>query len=521
MSIAHKKAVGIASILVSFLIPFALLNSNFPFLGIAIVGIVLSALGLFFKAQPIRDDYIWAGSAILLSFLFVIRTNPLLLFFTSIGLLYSLSFLYSNITDKYRSYFAPIVPHLMLILPWVQKDTYSCYRDLMPSKLWYVNNKNKEAVKSIPKENKIGEQTASDQVLIRSAKTLFTLGVSFVLIITLIAILGSANPIFKSIGGNLLELIGSIGQLLASISIFDPLARFVGSVLWRSPLIIFLLFYVPKVLSSVSKPVKTLIEGDIPSEKLIKYSIPKILASLVLLVFIATQLQLYTASYEGLVELGLTASERVNEVFGQLIWAMLLVLGLLYFDVARFRFGKIVSYILVTLVLIITGFALYSNIYYIQGFGLSPARLYGLAAVFWLVVMSAIILFKNRANASHQLVLKLGIMTTVAAVALVGVINFDAQIYNYNKATFSTRNSYDAIPVLSADSGNLGDVIELSRSYKKDHDNLTNTNQQNYTIVNNLSLHEGYQDNLKQKYCNKVVFWSFNFNELRATWGKC
>jgi hypothetical protein len=250
------------------------------------------------------------------------------------------------------------------------------------------------------------------------------------------------------------------------------------------------------------------------------------LVLLLLIAFIISQIQLYTASIDTLIALGVTARERVNEVFAQLAFAIAIVFSLLFLDVTKTRITKIISYCLITVSLVIAGFALQNDVFYISQFGLSSKRIWGLAVIAWLTIISLLLTIKNFKNLDHEQVLKFSTLTTFILVTIIGLINFDAQIYRFNEPTMIANKTYNLTPINSSDSRHLQRIVSI-------YEEELGVNEENYTPpdyksefeirdkYNRYQTQRNYSNYLKQKYCTSAPMIGFNFSEYREAQKLC
>jgi hypothetical protein len=505
----------LVSIGLALLIPLLTINTAFPYFGIAVYFLILTIVGVIYKPNSI-ENLTLAGVSTVLALFFVIRTNPLLLFFSFVGLIYSTSLLHSNLKDKYRPYLLPVLPIINLVIPFLLKGGYESYKQLLTA--WRSEQPNVQ--KQDNKKEPFNPQRFGINLLKNTTGGL----IGLCMLVVLGSLFALINPFFLELFLNSFSWIGDI--LTVVFELFSPLFFF------RLLISLPLLFVIPKYILMLESEESELVSFDILNHQVINYVIPKVMVAVLTGVFIISQFQLYTASVSGLEELGITAADRVNEVFGQLSWAVLIILGLLFFDVARSRFAKIASYVLLSGVVVLSGFALYSNLYYIEGFGLSISRLYGLAIIVWLSVLTAILTIKNISNVPHTKILKYASLTSLSIVTLIGVVNFDAQIYSYNQSTFDDNYSFDAIPAESFDSNRTLEVLALENEYlesnedpdyslsKPSEDDRVYRAQYN-KIENNQRIRERKLKQVSEKYCDRIPLLSFNVQEYRIVREVC
>lgn len=216
-------------------------------------------------------------------------------------------------------------------------------------------------------------------------------------------------------------------------------------------------------------------EGDLPTPRLSLGATPVLVplaaTTLLFTVFVATQAgSLFggEAYVEG--KTGLTYAEYARGGFFQLVFASLLVLPMVYavpFVAGAIPGGEGRSVrAVLTVLLALTGLVLASALWrmslYVDAYGLTEDRLYGLAMMLWIGAM-LVIFAVTVVRGQYQGVALRSVIAAVAALAALNLANPKAVIARYNvshrgpQADFEhlARLGGDAVPVLVAAMDNL------------------------------------------------------------------
>jgi len=274
----------------------------------------------------------------------------------------------------------------------------------------------------------------------------------------IIPLLASSNPIFKS-------LINSIVNALnLQLPAIDNAAA-----LWlvRAIVFLFLSLTIPRLATFINLKEDLRFKINFPSLNLF---LPKLATTAVLLIFFATQIQLYFSSAASLAELGYTHSQYAREVFAQLTAVAAIIFLLLYNDSSRKKLNKIFTYVLSVSAIFLV-FMAYKSVYeYVDNWGLTYKRLYGFTVATWIFGVFIIYLNDYFTNKLPGLIKKLLIFSGVILI-LVNLANFDALIYHFKKSTTGEGIDYEYLSRLSAD----------SLSYKEQLDTLISQYENNPT----------------------------------------
>lgn len=428
------KVISFILIAFSVLIPFLVVDSYFAFTGWALTFISISTLFILFRSKLTFRTLVLFIITLGLSICLFLRANPLLTLFNFTGLLYCISLLAypGQKTGKYNLFNLFILPIYTLINILNTKSNYKL--------LSYL----KFGALKQPKEDK------KEKVKIEWEKIFLGFVLTFVVLVIIIPLLASSNPIFNryiSNLGNILnfEWLGqSINWLFGNI--------FNATVFWRLVWIVFMWHFLPKSITYIQKtdflPHKELKERTAHD---IVWFIPKITVIAVLGLFLVSQIQLYMTSGLAIFDIGYTYSSYVNEVFGQMSLVAFVVFNLIFFD--KFYKGRS---LIISLILILQGcFLIYvglkSDLDYISAAGLTFKRLYGLAVIAWIGCIYLTFVYKIFQSKTHNWYLRLVSGFTLSLILIVNIANFDHLIYNVNQTRETKRVAYEYFSELSSD----------------------------------------------------------------------
>ena len=152
------------------------------------------------------------------------------------------------------------------------------------------------------------ERTKTKLTNVNIDKHLPALLISIIVMLTIIPLLASANPIFNSLVEKVFDF-EFFNKLITENLALNLLRLFVFAAL---------LFLLPRALAITKRKVILKVSEFEQSIFQVVYTIPKVVVIVILSVFFVTQLQLYTSTEDTLIALGYTNSEYAREVFGQL-----------------------------------------------------------------------------------------------------------------------------------------------------------------------------------------------------------
>jgi hypothetical protein len=440
----------LAALTISFL---TIGTEHFPFFGVSISAIILATLFFINIPKKTPTSYLWLCISILLASMITLRSNMIYLIIIHLALFYSLSFLLSPIKDRFRSFLIPVLPFFNMVMlmtsPMPEVDWRTKQEKGAPSFLQKITQQ-AEGVKNLP------------SILLGSVVALVVLGVT-------LPVLADANPIFRDLLNN---LFGNFFEWLFDTliywleRIFDPITWLRGG----ATVVLFAMFL--KVPSMQQKYDDLEIARDVPQiDRFVSFWIPKVAIGLALTLFIGTQLRLYTADPDVLRELNLTLSDKTTEIFWQLIWVILVVGSVLYYETVhklKILGMSLTSWLILCLVGL-SAFAFYSDVTYIQGYGLTHIRLWALYGIFLSVVFIAALIYRLAIHRKDIEILQ-GVMA-VAALGLfvIGVINFDQLIFAYNRHFYNGGYGDEAVGVYSSD---LREIDQIFENYGENPDDV-------------------------------------------------
>lgn len=433
-------------------------DSDSPSLGFALAAIGLATLIYKYQKNRTKHDHLAYGFLLLFSMFLGIRSGGFENFVTFMGIAFLGSLLINRPWGNETLDELIFAPFKALLRSWQQKPD---------SKLSLVDHAG-SAQPDIKKDGIIGIILA---VLIAAVT---------------MPLLASANPIFS----------GYLDQLRKLMPDFEFRTDiYIGRLL----ITVFLIFFIPKFLTlSKNFSQKKLTEGQL------KFNLipAKLVLAVILGVFMVSQIQLYTASDQIYQELGITHSERTREVFGQLSVVALIVLSLLYFESKKSKLNSRLNLILGAESMLLLIFALQSDLAYINQFGFTQARLYGL---FFLGLVAALftslIYLKNTGWAASRF-LNSAIWIVSGTVLLLNIINVDYFVFHFNPAKVTGKQiDIDYMTRLSPDSLAYDDLYNF------------------YTlpeVTRNSEQFLGYKiDRLKEKFSD-LDWRAFSFYEWLA-----
>lgn len=411
---------------------------NFPYLGLALTSGIFSLLVFSFKTKKAFFDWLILILSICLSVFFVLRSNPFLIFLNFISVVYLNAINVLLHSGGYKLTFIKIAmaPLFAFIGSMATKNVFPLnIRSLLPQR-----SKKQES-----RKNSFWDDGA------RVVKLFVSLGITFFLLIIILPLLSSANPFFKDLVENFLN-VKNIFDFLFDI---ETIPLLLLRLFFFVPLIIvlpFVLSYVHRKEESGPQKTKTIFS---------KYLlIPKMVISIVLILFFITQIQLYRASDSDLAELGYTDKQQINEVFVQLSVVSFLVFLLIYGD-KRYRFWpRITTYGLMLEVLFLNFVAFKSDYDYIQNW-ITHKRLYGFVVTGWILGALILLFWKYTFKKSINKFARVMIVYTVFVLLVVNCLNFDYLIYHENELKDLDNLQEKSLTKLSSDSYSYHEYLDI------------------------------------------------------------
>lgn len=343
--------------------------------------------------------------------------------------------------------------------------------------------------------------------------------ITFIILFIMVPLLSEVNLIFEN-------LVRSVMQMLYIENIFSWIfnTNYFLAIL-RAVIFGLLVFLLPRFVTVINAP---------PSKKEVFSSFPSLFKALtipkfavigVLLTFFVTQIQLYFATDERLIELGYTNSMQTREVFAQLAVVALIVFILIYNDKLETYKSKLTTYILIVQGFFLTAMAFFSDYSYIASWGFTHKRLYGLAFVVWIVGLFGLFTYKYVRRTSTALFVKLAVILTGVIITSINIINFDELIVNANKVTTPEGIDYSYMAHYTYDSNSYEDLAFQIRDTVKENINSLNNEANNNVQWDTLNNYENSarmisfrSQNMVEKYFSEddQFDWRhFNLSEYR------
>jgi Domain of unknown function (DUF4173) len=442
------------TLFISFLLPFWFVSSFYsPLAGIS-ASFVVIILWIFFNTKDkIFDSYFWMIINILLSLSFIFRSDVVLLTFNFLFLLYGLCFqIYNKKPDfKYTIWNIPLMPIFVLAEIFVGKSDYKLELGKVFSKI--------KTTSSEKKVEEIDDSKKPDKV----ADIVIGLVITFFVLAIILPLMASSNPIFADYLGNFFNLsfLRDIFSAVMFVRIFNGLILFL--------LLIRIINGLQKKTDESSiKPIKT----GLFSNTLI--NVPKIATILVLALFFVAQIQLYLASGspEALENLEIGYGQLNKDVFLQLTVVNIIVFVLVFLDYNKQKFNKINNWILLVQSLFLTMVASNSLFDYINNYGLTFIRLYGLTLLVLIIGVMVFLAVRNYFDLSENWFSRQLVAFVFIVLIGVNVANFPYLIFSLN----SPKTTEDYISIYreasdSYDSYNLDKIWSKYQEIKAEKEN--------------------------------------------------
>ncbi len=443
--------VDILFLILSALFSYALVGFKFfPSFSISLILATLAILVIAFKKPKTKYDYVWCGMSVAFAAFLTIRANEFLMFLNLWASFFSLS---------------------VLSIP---KESFKSFVNLAFSPFVV-------AIKTLKAKNKYSLSHLFNRKFDNQVFNFYSIGASVLLALIIIPLLASANPIFSHL---ITETFGKFFKENIIIHFF------------RIVLFAIFAFFIPKFISSLdesNEAIKTENKEDEISQKLL---LPKIVAIVILAVFFVTQIELYRASTEALISIGVTNSQRAREVFGQLIVVSAIIGALVYLDKNKTKKHWLTTAILLIEGVFLTFIAFKSVNDYVLAWGLTQKRLWGYTGIIHMLGVYGLFTFTHIKRLTHQTVVKEIAVWSGIILVCVNLANFDYLIYNYAKPTTSSGIDYEYMVFnLSKDGHYYRDILEKV-----------------YVNKGSLGFVLGQIERLRDKYKN-IDWRSFNLGE--------
>lgn len=470
MNLTSKSKTFAFIALLSFLISFFIVtNGFFPYAGISVSLTLFTLLAFFLKKEKHAKTKIFFIFTLLFSNLIMIRSEWFITFLNFIATLFFGSLMISAKPGEELG----AIDHLTGIPTLLLKSVFT-------KSEYFLEQKN-----------------VSNKKLHNYLNTIFGILVTLILAIIIIPLLSSTNPFFQLGVNKFLEYFNILAFIrsLTDEIVFTWTVRLFFTVLFT--------FLLTKILSFMAQKqtIKLPINFDL---KHFSLDIPKIFLAGILIIFFITQLQFYFATSETLQKLGLTNSTHAREVFAQLSVVSGILVLLLYNSYASKK--KWLDILLMGEGVFLTLMAYISAIEYINNWGFTYKRLYGLTVATWVLGVLTIYFINWQKNLHLQAFVHKTVIFSGVLLLTVNLLNFDYLIYHVRKASTGGGIDHAYMTTLSPDSMSYKDQLEIAKKVMEDPES---PNFENY---NPLRLYS-YVEWLKNKYTQKFDLRNFNLME--------
>ena len=405
--------------LLSLIFSYLIITLNyFPHLGFTLSLVLFSLLSYKFKKDKGKETKLYLTFTLLFSLLLSVRSEGAITFLNLVAALFFGSLILVSYDKDKKAVLDYIYAQLLFIIKSVfaRNDYYLEF-----------------------KEKKTSFNT------VKATEIVFGILITIFLLVIILPLLSSTNPFF-------LRLIENVWNFLSLENLFKNIV--LESVfIWSLRLVFFLIFIfiIPKIITLINKSNNYTLPSFFKIDAL-PLHIPKLVLAIILFVFFITQLQFYFASDEILKSMGISYSQHTREVFGQLSLVAGIVLVLIYNDKGKSTLGTILTYILGVQGIFLTLMAYKSVFEYINAWGLSYKRLYGLTFATWVTGIFFHFFRNYRQNKGVAMFVKKTIIFSGVILFLVNVLNFDYLIYHFQKAKTGQGVDYTFLSTLSPDS---------------------------------------------------------------------
>lgn len=447
---------------------------HFPYLGIGVSFIILSALVFAFKKE--RTSYTRAlyFLTLLFSFFIFYRVNSFLVLLNLTAVIYFGSTLV--LSDKELTSFFDLLlsPFIVFFRALRIKSTYKL--DLTS----YIEQERFNTKKFY-------------NVVLSIFLTIFIL-------LIIVPLLSYSNLFFSRLVTNFLNTL----NLRRLVEILFKENFLIYAV--RSLLFLVLALFIPRLMTYVNTRLKesSAIQIPLPINDLL---IPKIVVGIVLVVFFITQAQLYFATEDILKVLGYSHSQYAREVFAHLSIVTLIIFGLIYTDRGKSSFSKVATYLLIIEGIFLNFMALKSVYDYSSNWGFTHKRLYGFVIVIWILGVFSLFSYKYLKNLKNASFVRNMLFWSGFILLAINVLNFDYIIYHYAKSTTHEGIDYYYLARLSPDAKSYYEHIQKVAS------EIENSDEVDSRKIFAASLLINKIEKLKNKYKDLNVR-TFNFSEF-------
>lgn len=451
MNLTNRGRLYLLIGLISFIFSYLIVTLNFfPHLGFAASFIIFILVTYKFKKEKSGETKIFFTFAMVFSALLLVRSEPFITFLNFGAALFFGSFMLA-LEQKNNLGF---IDHVYAPISFFAKSVFS------KSDYYLEFKQKKENFKTV-----------------KIVEIVFGTLMSLLLLAIILPLLSSANPFFQKLVTDFLSFF-NLENLLKLIGLQTFFV-------WTIRLVFFLgfIFIIPKILTLVSKSNNFSLPQSFKVEAL-PLIIPKVVLTIILVVFFITQLQFYFASDEVLSNMGVTYSQRAREVFAQLSLVAAITLLLIYNDRVKSKLSKSLNWILGLQGIFLTAMAYKSDFEYINAWGLTYIRLYGLTLATWITGIFILFFVNYRNGESGVKFVKNTIVFSAFILFLANVLNYDYLIYHFRKAATGQGVDYTYLSTLSPDSLSYYDQIsKLAEVTEKGEYTIEEYNNKNPLII--------------------------------------
>jgi hypothetical protein len=473
--IDKSSLIFLGVVILSFIASYIFLQNNPPYIGTTIIFLILSSF-IYWLKQPKRFfDTLLYTAIVFFSLMISVRANETVIFFNIVAVL------------------------LLGAIMTTQKKEDRDFRSLFLSP-FYATNLILISRNVFEFKTNLLSHIKIAKISFFTTRNILSVLITVILLLFVLPILASVNPFFDQFLKTISSYV-NIAQLL-KVLFGDNVATFIGRLLMTF------------ILSAVTLRLSSYVYSSSHNHEIAEHSssqnssvllLPKIVLSIVLLIFFIAQLQLYTASADTLKALHYSNSRYVNEVFAQLSIVSLIVFLLVYNDKHhRNKLQEIFTYILIIEGFFLCLVGLKSDIDYTVQWGFTFKRLYGYAVVSWIMAALGIFAYMYQKHVKTHLFARSILMVSIATLVVINVANFDYIIYHFNKSITYRGVDYGYLSRLSTDSYSYHEQLDFMLKEK----DLKKTSEVYYSLEKVLSKIEY----LKNKYSH-LDLRSLNLSE--------
>ncbi len=462
-------------VLLSALFTFLITSSYFPSFGLTLTLVTLSSLIFKYKKNIVNDDKVHFILVLFFSLALSIWSHELIVFLDIFAAFYFGSLLITNHSER----------NSFDIGQFVSLPMRLALRFARENNLFGID------------WNKLTNLTRSKTA--KSQEIGISIFLTILVLVLVLPLLSSANPLFAS----------WVRQFLSFLNLNEYLKHFFGDNfplhVVRVIIFSFIFFFLPRILSYVSKNNHN---NSLSYSLNLPLHIPKLVLVGVLIVFFASQAQLYFATEQTLLMLKMTHSQYAREVFGQLSLVTLIIFGLIYADKAQNKNSRLLTQLLIFEGLFLSSIALKSVYDYSSTFGFTHKRLLGYSVVAWAWGLYGIYLHYFLKNGTREQILKKLIIFSGLVLVCINLLNFDYLIYHASKAKTNQGVDYQYLTSLSPDSYSYHELLSIALAKSRNNDSRDEASIMLSKLLWRVEI-------LQHKYGKAFDLRSFNVSQYR------